>query len=293
MQLSKGVKYMLLATFLFACMNVLVKWVTHIPAVEVVFFRSVISLLLSFTILKAQGIHIWGNNKLLLIARGASGAVGLILYFMIIQQIPLATAVTLQFLAPIVTAILGLLLLGERFKILQGVFFVLSFCGILIVNGFDARVEPMHLLMGILAALGAGMAYTIIRKLKKSEHPLVIVMYFPLVTVPITGAYSAWHWVMPQGIQWLILLGIGLLTQFAQYFLTKSFQEEEINKVASLKYLNIIYALFFGYIFFGETFNLYTYIGMLLVVGGVILNIWYKQRINKAEENVAQLKHTA
>lgn len=293
MQISKGVKYMLLATFLFACMNVLVKWVTHIPAVEVVFFRSIISLVLSFSILKAKGVHVWGNNKPLLIARGASGAVGLILYFMIIQQIPLATAVTLQFLAPIVTAILGLLILGERFKFLQGVFFVLSFCGILIVNGFDARVEPMHLLMGILAALGAGMAYTIIRKLKKSEHPLVIVMYFPLVTVPITGAYSAWHWVMPQGIEWLTLLGIGLLTQFAQYFLTKSFQEEEINKVASLKYLNIIYALFFGYVFFGETFNLYTYLGMLLVVGGVVLNIWYKQRISKAEENVAQLKHTA
>lgn len=284
---------MLLATFLFACMNVLVKWVTHIPAVEVVFFRSIISLVLSYSILKAKGVHVWGNNKLLLIARGASGAVGLILYFMIIQQIPLATAVTLQFLAPIVTAILGLLILGEKFKFLQGVFFILSFCGILIVNGFDARVEPMHLLMGILAALGAGMAYTIIRKLKKSEHPLVIVMYFPLVTVPITGAYSAWHWVMPQGIEWLTLLGIGLLTQFAQYFLTKSFQEEEINKVASLKYLNIIYALFFGYVFFGETFNLYTYLGMLLVVGGVVLNIWYKQRISRAEKNVAQLKHTA
>ncbi|MDF9796713.1 drug/metabolite transporter (DMT)-like permease [Catalinimonas alkaloidigena] len=293
MQISKGVKYMLLATFLFACMNVLVKWVTQIPAVEVVFFRSVISLVLSYSILKAKGIHIWGNNKPLLIARGASGAVGLVLYFVIIQQIPLATAVTLQFLAPIVTAILGVLILGERFRFWQGIFFVLSFCGILIVNGFDARVEIIHILMGIMAALGAGMAYTIIRKLKKSEHPLVIVMYFPLVTVPITGAYSAWNWVMPQGIEWLTLLGIGLLTQFAQYFLTKSFQEEEINKVASLKYLNIIYALCFGYIFFGETFNIYTYLGMMLVVGGVILNIWYKQKISKAEKEMVSLKHTA
>ena len=292
MQISKGIKYMLLSTFLFACMNVLVKLVAHIPAMEVVFFRSVISLVISYTILKNKGIFVWGNNKPLLIARGATGAIGLILYFVLIQQIPLATAVTLQFITPIVTAVLGLLLLRERVQPWQWVFFLLSFAGIWVVNGFDSRVTPLHLLMGLMAALGAGMAYTIIRKLKKSEHPLVIVMYFPLVTMPITGLYSAWHWVMPQGIEWLTLLGIGLLTQFAQYFLTKSFQEEEINKVVGLNYLSILYALFFGYVFFEESFNIYTYLGMLLVVGGVILNIWYKQRSNKIEKKIASVKHT-
>lgn len=292
MQISKGIRYMLLSTFLFACMNVLVKIASHIPAIEVVFFRSLISLLISYAILKKNHISVWGNNKPLLIARGATGAVGLVLYFIIIQQIPLATAVTLQFLAPIVTAILGLLLLHERVRPWQWVFFLLSFAGIWVVNGFDTRVEPLHLLMGLLAAFGAGMAYTIIRKLKKSEHPLVIVMYFPLVTMPLTGLYSAWHWVMPQGIEWLTLLGIGILTQFAQYYLTKSFQEEEINKVASLNYLSILYALFFGYIFFEETFNIYTYLGMMLVICGVILNIWYKERSNRIEKRRVSVKHT-
>lgn len=293
MQISKGVQYMLLSTFLFACMNVLVKFVSHIPAVEVVFFRSIISLVISYGLLRIQRVSIWGNNRPLLLARGASGAVGLVLYFMLIQQIPLATAVTLQFLAPIVTAILAMFLLKEKVKSWQWLFFLVSFGGILLVNGFDTRVSGIHLLMGILAALGAGMAYTIIRKLKKSEHPLVIVMYFPLVTVPLAGAYAAWHWVMPRGIEWLTLLGIGILTQFAQYFLTKSFQEDEINKVASLKYLSIIYALAFGYVFFEETFNLYTYLGMSLVVAGVVLNIWYKRNRSTRVRVKSKLKNTA
>ena len=284
---------MLLSTFLFACMNVLVKFVSHIPAVEVVFFRSIISLVMSYATLRMQRVSVWGNNQPLLLARGASGAVGLVLYFMLIQQIPLATAVTLQFLAPIVTAILAMFLLKEKVRGWQWLFFLLSFGGILLVNGFDTSVSGVHLLMGVLAALGAGMAYTIIRKLKKSEHPLVIVMYFPLVTVPLAGAYAAWHWVMPQGIEWLTLLGIGVLTQFAQYFLTKSFQEDEINKVASLKYLNILYALAFGYVFFEETFNLYTYLGMSLVVLGVILNIWFKQRSRTEKRVISKVKNTA
>ena len=270
---------MLLATFLFSCMNAVVKFVPHIPAVEIVFFRSLISLVMSYGVLRAKKVYVWGNNRKLLIARGLTGAVALILYFVLLQQIPLATAVTLQFLAPIFTAVLGMVLLHERVRPWQWVFFAVSFGGMLVINGFDARISTVHLLMGIVAAVGAGMAYTIIRKLNYSEHPLVIVLYFPLVTLPITGVYASFHWVMPQGWDWAFLLGVGILTQFAQYFMTKSYQAEEISKVANLNYLSIVYALSLGFIFFGETFNLMTYGGMALVLAGVILNVWYKQQI--------------
>ncbi len=280
---------MLLATFLFSCMNVLVKFVPHVPAVEIVFFRCVISLMMSYAVLKSQKIYLWGNNRRLLIARGLSGAIALVLYFVLLQQIPLATAVTLQFLSPIVTAFLGVLLLGERMRRWQWLFFMLSFGGMLVINGFDARISTVHLLMGLVAAVGSGLAYTIIRKLSQREHPLVIVLYFPLVTMPIVGLYSAFHWVMPQGWDWAVLLGIGTFTQFAQYFMTKAYQAEEVSKVANLKYLSIIYALSFGFIFFGETFNLMTYAGMALVITGVVLNVWYKQWIT-ARQSVRPAK---
>ena len=270
---------MLLATFLFSCMNALVKFVPHIPAVEIVFFRCLVSLSMSYAVLKTQRVSVWGNNRKLLIARGLTGAVALVLYFVLLQQIPLATAVTLQFLAPIVTAVLGVILLHERVRLWQWFFFAISLGGMLVINGFDARISAIHLLMGIIAAVGAGLAYTIIRKLNYSEHPLVIVLYFPLVTMPITGIYSAFYWVMPQGWDWAVLLSVGTLTQFAQYFMTKAYQAEEISKVASLNYLSIIYALSLGFIFFGETFNFMTYVGMALVVAGVVLNVWYKQRM--------------
>ena len=284
MHLSKGVRYMLLATFLFACMNALVKFVPDIPAVEIVFFRSAVSLVMSYLVLKSQKAYIWGNNRKLLIARGLTGAVALVLYFMLLQQIPLATAITLQFLSPIFTAILGVALLHERVRSWQWIFFALSFGGMLVINGFDARISTVHLLMGIVAAVGSGAAYTIIRKLNYSEHPLVIVLYFPLVTLPLTGVYSAFHWVMPSGWDWAFLLGVGILTQFAQYFMTKAYQAEEVSKVANLNYLSIIYALSFGFIFFGETFNFMTYVGMGLVIVGVILNVWYRQRITPTKE---------
>ena len=275
---SKGVLYMILSTFLFAMMNVLVKLVSNIPAVEIVFFRSVVSLVISVGLLRASGVPLFGksSNRLLLVLRGLSGAVALVLYFFLLQVIPLATAVVLQFLAPVFTTILGIFIVKERVKPFQWLFFLFAFLGVFTVQGFDTRVTPFYILLGVSASIFAGLAYNFIRKINTKEHPLVIVLYFPLVTGPLTGVYSAFNWVQPQGLEWLYLVLIGILTQFAQYFMTKSYQVEELSKVSSINYTGIIYALTFGWIFFGEQFNFMTYLGRGLVILGVVMNVWYK-----------------
>ncbi|ELR69307.1 Putative permease [Fulvivirga imtechensis AK7] len=267
---------MLVAGFVFALMNVFVKLVPNIPATEIVFFRSVISLVLSYGFLKGSQVNIWGGNKKILLLRGLSGAIALILYFITLQAIPLASAVTIQFLSPIFTSILGIFIVKERVKPLQWLFFLIAFGGIVVIQGFDHRITPLYMIIGVFAAFFSGLAYNFIRKVNTTEHPLVIVFYFPLVTIPVTGAYSLFEWEQPVGREWLFLLLIGVLTQVAQYFMTKAYQAEELSKVASLKYISIIYALGFGWIIFDETFNLMTYVGMLVVLAGVSLNIWYK-----------------
>lgn len=277
--LSRGVQYMLWATFVFALMNVAVKMVDHIPAMEVIFFRSIVSLIMSGVALKAQKVYLFGNNKKVLLLRGAAGSLGLILFFTTIQNTPLASAVTLMFLSPIFTAILGIWIVKEQVRWLQWVFFAISFGGIMIIQGFDVRVSPIMALIGIGAALSSGVAYNMIRKLKTSEHPLVIVFYFPLVSLPITLVYLFFDWVPPVGTDWLILIVVGVLTQIAQYFLTKAYQAEELSKVANIQFIGILYALGFGWVLFDESFNLETYLGMTMVLIGVILNVWYKYRL--------------
>jgi drug/metabolite transporter (DMT)-like permease len=272
---------MLFATFFFSTMNVFVKFVPHIPAVEIVFFRSLISLALSYGILKSRNNFSWGSNRKVLILRGVTGAIALILYFKTLQHIPLASAVTIQFLAPIFTTILGIFIVKERVFPLQWLFFLLSFGGVLVIQGFDTRISNILLLMGLGASLSSGLAHNFIRKLNTSEDPLVIVLYFPLVTLPVTGMLSIFDWVMPSGEDLLILLAIGLLTQVAQVLLTKAIQHEELSRVSSLRYLSIIYALIYGFLLFDEHFNLFTYLGMALTLSGVVLNFYYKSKMEK------------
>lgn len=277
MSLSQGVRFMLLASFTFTLMKVCVKLVPHIPAIEIILFRSVISMGISLYFLGRQKVNIWGNNKPVLIGRGVAGALALVIYFSLLQQIPLATASTLQYLAPIFTAVLGIFIVGERVKNIQWIFFAMSFAGILVIQGFDPRISMTHIVMGISASVFMGLAYNFIRKLKTDEHPLVIIFYFPLIMLPISAVWSLFVWVQPVGYDWLILILVGIFTQIAQFLMTKAYQQEELNKVSILTYIGIIYSLAFGFFLFDETYNLVTYGGMALVLSGVILNVVWKR----------------
>lgn len=274
---------MIAATLFFALMNVGVKYLQDIPAVEIVFFRSIVSLIISFSYLKAKKISPWGNNKKILFVRGLVGAIALVLFFITLQQIPLASAVTIQFLTPIFTAVLGIFIVKEKVYSWQWVFFLMSFLGVLLIQGFDSRITPLYLIIGLVAGLFAGLAYNMIRKLNTSENAMVIIFYFPLITIPLTGPYVAMNWVSPDAADWAFLLFVGLATQFAQYYMTRAFQIEELSKIASIKYIEIAYALVFGYLLFSETYDWVSYVGIAVVLLGVFLNIWYKQDKSKSK----------
>jgi drug/metabolite transporter (DMT)-like permease len=268
-----SVQSMLVSGVFFALMNVSVKFIPHIPAIEIILFRSLFSLVFSFLVLKQLGVSVFGNNKKLLIIRGIVGSIGLISFFYTLQKIPLASAVTMQYLSPIFTTILGIFLVKERVKPIQFLFFGVSFAGVIVLQGFDARVNLLYGSIGVVSALFSGLAYNVIRRLKNTEHPLVIIFYFPLVTLPVASIVSYFTWIQPIGWDWAILLWIGMCTQAAQYFMTVAYQNSNVSKVASLSYLGILYALFFGFIFFGETFGAMSYVGMGLVLAGILLNL--------------------
>ncbi len=267
---------MLLAGIFFAMMNVSVKFVPHIPAVEIIVFRSIFSLVFSFVILKQLKVPVFGNDKVGLVIRGVVGSISLILFFYTLQRIPLASAVTIQYLSPIFTTILGVFILKEHVRPIQYFFFAMAFVGAVVIQGLDARVDSFSVVLGVISAMASGVAYIMIRKLKNSEHPLVIIFYFPLVTLPVALLITYFDWVTPVGWDWLILLWIGICTQFAQYFMTIAYQTGNVSKVSSLSYMGVLYALIFGFFLFGETFDLMSYLGMGLVVIGILLNLRVK-----------------
>jgi drug/metabolite transporter (DMT)-like permease len=277
--ISPGVANMLLATFAFAVMNVFVKQLNHIPAMEIVFFRCLVSAAICFVGISRAGADWKGNNNALLIARGSFGTLALFTFFVTVQNIPLATAVTIAYLSPIFTTLIGVFLLGEHVRKLQWLFYAIAFAGVLVIKGLDAAVPTAFLITGVVSAICAAVAYNLVRRLKEQEHPLVVVLHFQLVGVIAGFVFTLLQWVAPANAwEWFCLLMCGLLTQVGQTCLTKALQSERLAQVSILNYTGLIYALAFGVFIFGEVYTTQTILGIGLVIAGVLLSVLYNER---------------
>ena len=264
---------MFFATIFFMVVKIFVKMLPHIPPMEIVFFRCLISFLITYYLLKRKGNNILGTNRSLLMMRGIFGTIGLYCYFVILQEIPLATASTLIYFTPLFTSLVGVFLLREKMSIIQWILLLIAFFGIILIQGFDSRVNIFYLLIGLGGSLCAAFAYSIIRYLRDKEHSLVLMIYFPMIAFPIGGLISIFNWVQPNLIDLFLLLLIGIFTQFAQYFMTKAFQSEKVSKVSIVSYSELLFVLLIGNIFFDEKFEFLVYLGMILVTFGVVFNI--------------------
>ncbi len=271
-----GIKYILLSTIFFQFMNVGVKMLPHIPVIEIVFFRALVTLIVGYILIARAGISHWGNNRKFLIARGVAGTAALILYFFTLQFMPLASAVTIQYMSPIFTIIIAGILLKEPPRPIQWLFFLISFAGVVMLKGFDPRVTPFELAIGITSAFCSGLAYNFIRKVKDTDDALVVVFYFPLVTVPVAGGYAAFNWVMPHGTDWLLLLMIGLGTTIAQIFMTRAYQADRASNISNFNYLGSVYAIILGYFLFGEILPPLAFVGIVVIVFGVVMSSRYR-----------------
>lgn len=275
---------MFLSTLAFSLANILVKQIGHIPAMEIVFFRCTLATGLCFAGLRREKADWRGSNRRLLLLRGLFGTTALYLFFLTLHNIPLASAMTIQYLSPIFTSIIAIFLLSEPVRKMQWLFYAIAFGGVLLIERFDARVSLFYLMIGIVSAFCSGMAYNLVRGLRGKEHPLTVVLHFQLVGA-IVGFFSLFfEWRTPQGWDWLFLVLIGIFSQLGQIFLTNALQRERVAGVAIVNYTGLVYALLMGSIVFGEEQTAVSMAGMLLVVFGVLLSVFYSRRMRDLEK---------
>ncbi|MDO5980622.1 DMT family transporter [Flavivirga spongiicola] len=270
---------MLISTLAFACMNAIVKQLLHISAFQIVFFRSISSLIFTFTFLLKNNIPIFGNKKKLLILRGIVGVTSMTFFFMSTKYLPIGTAVSLRYMAPIFAAIFAVFLLREKVKLWQWLFFAMAFMGVLVLKGFDAELNSYGLLLACISAIFSGLVYITISKIGKRDHPVVVVNYFMVISAIVGGILSINNWITPVGTEWLLLFGLGVFGYFGQLYMTKAFQVATTNQVAPLKYLEVIYTVLFGIFIFSEVYTFWSLLGISLIIGGLVLNILYKGKV--------------
>ncbi len=262
------------AALAFSLMSVLVKEASHtLPSAQVVLARAVVTLALSAVMVarlrRTAGVSPWGRRRWALMSRGAFGFAALGCYYWTLRRLPLAEATMIQQSSPIWGAALAYLVLGERVGRGTAVALALGFVGVALVaqpSGHGGSVVAIA--VAIVGALMSAAALVTVRQLAATEHPLVIVFYFPLVALPAALAWAAPQLVWPTAYEWALLVGVGVATQAAQVCMTYGMAREPAARAMAVGYLQVAFAVGWGVTLFGETPAVTTWLGAALIVGG-------------------------
>lgn len=289
---STATLWMISSALSFSLMGVCVKALGgRIPVTEVVLARSVVSLLLSMVMLRQAGLNPWGQRRWLLVLRGVIGTAALLCVFAALARLPLAPATVLQYLQPTFTALLAWLLLRERVGPRVLLAALLGWLAVVLLSSpaelsglfgpvasllLGQRSAPLPLAGVVLALAGAllsACAYVSVRALGRSEHPLVIVFYFPLVGLVLTLPAVLIDPVLPTGAESLALLGVGLFTQLGQIGITKGLLGLPAARATAMSYGQVPLAALWGWWFFQEPLDPDTALAAVLVLAATLLSL--------------------
>ena len=280
---GRGILWMLATAFCFVSMDALAKYLSQsYPVLQVVWARYVFHLLILALVLGPRLPRVARTGRLglqflrSLFLLGATG-----LFFAALSFIPLADATAIMFVAPILVTAMSVPLLGEHVGPQRWASVVVGFLGALVIirPGSDA-MEPAALL-----ALGAASCYGFYqiatRRLSATDAPLTTLMYSAAVGVLVSSAVVPFFWVTPSPADWLTMMGLGLFGALGHFALIKAFQAATAVTVTPFGYVNLLWAVLFGFVFFGELPDAWTMLGAAIIAASG-LYILRREKLRRA-----------
>jgi drug/metabolite transporter (DMT)-like permease len=267
------------ASFFFSLMTLCVKNIDErIPIYELVFFRSLFSLIITLLIINLNNINPWGKNKPLLILRGVLGTLALVCIFFAIRNMPLSISTVIQYTYPIFISIFAGIFINERitrnlvFAATIGWFGILVILNPIQLENINVYIDNTSILVAFLGSICTALAYVTVRKLSFAENIYVIILYFPLVSLITLFPIVLMDWITPNWNELVWIIGIGLFTQLGQTFLTMGLKNLPASEASTINYLQVLFGSIWGMLLFSEIININFIIGASLVLLGTIIS---------------------
>ena len=277
---------MFLSVCAFSIMDLIVKWSDNYPVGEVLFFRGICGLIpLLFFIPKERYFDFYKTDRIFLhFKRCLAGLIAINAIFIALRSLPLATVVSISFAAPIFTTIMSIFLLNEKVGFYRWMAVLIGFVGIIVISEPGLSALNLYYLYPIVFCLGLSYVAITIKQLSSSEPVWLISFYFSLSIMIISFFTIPSGWIMPNTKDLILLSLLGILGGLANLWLTQSYKFADVSLVTPLKYLALVFAIFFGYIFWNEVPTFKTLIGsVLVIISSVIIfrrEIYHKKQVS-------------
>jgi drug/metabolite transporter (DMT)-like permease len=266
---NKGIFLLLLSAFGFSMMAALVKLSGDVPTIQKTFFRNFVSAIIAFGFVKYHGERLFGKkeNQKLLLLRSSLGAAGIVLFFYAIDHLVLSDADMLNKLSPFLTIIFASIFLKERARTFQITAIIIAFIGTLFIIKPAFSYETIPYVAGLLSAVFAAGAYTVLRVLGQKEKFYTVVFYFSFFTTMILLPFVLAFYEPMSVKQWVYLLGAGFFATIGQFGITIAYKFAPAKEISIFFYSTVVYSALISISLFGQIPDMWSIIGYIIIFG--------------------------
>lgn len=278
---QQGILFIILAGFFFASMSFFVRLSGDLPTMEKAFFRNAVAVLVAAFMLARtkEGFHVQKGSWPDLLMRSFFGTVGLICNFYAVDHMNIADANILNKLSPFFAILMSYFILKEKANKVEWACVVVAFIGAVFVVKPAFNMQFVNALIGVAGGLGAGIAYTFVRKLgKKGERGPIIVMVFSTFSCLCTLPFLIVEFQPMKAVQLLCLLMAGVSAAGGQIFITKAYTKAPAKEISVFDYTQVLFAALLGFVFFGQIPDWMSLVGYLVIIGSAIFKWNYLRK---------------
>ena len=278
---QQGILFIILAGFFFASMSFFVRLSGDVPTMEKAFFRNAVAVLVAAFMLARtkEGFHVQKGSWPDLLMRSFCGTVGLICNFYAVDHMNIADANILNKLSPFFAILMSYFILKEKANKVEWACVAVAFIGAVFVVKPAFNMQFVNAMIGVTGGLGAGIAYTFVRKLgKKGERGPIIVMVFSTFSCLCTVPFLISEFQPMKAVQLLCLLMAGVSAAGGQIFITKAYTKAPAKEISVFDYTQVLFAALLGFVFFGQIPDWMSLVGYLIIIGSAIFKWNYLRK---------------
>ena len=278
---QQGILFIILAGFFFASMSFFVRLSGDLPTMEKAFFRNAVAVLVAAFMLARtkEGFHVQKGSWPDLLMRSFCGTVGLICNFYAVDHMNIADANILNKLSPFFAILMSYFILKEKANKVEWACVAVAFIGAVFVVKPAFNMQFVNAMIGVIGGLGAGIAYTFVRKLgKKGERGPIIVMVFSTFSCLCTVPFLISEFQPMKAVQLLCLLMAGVSAAGGQIFITKAYTKAPAKEISVFDYTQVLFAALLGFVFFGQIPDWMSLVGYLNIIGSAIFKWNYLRK---------------
>ncbi len=288
-QPGRGIVLMLGAVACFVVMDALIKWLSATyPTMQVVFFRSLFALVPIILLVIQQGgvARLRTRRPWMHAMRCIIGLGSMVCFFHAFRSMPLADVIAIGFAAPLFVTALSVPLLKEKVGVRRWAAVIVGFVGVLIMVRPGADVLEVGAGIALLGTLFYALAMILMRDLGRTDTTSAITLYFTLSGTLVAGAVMPFVWVAPSGIDWLLLVLVGLIGGVAQLLMTQAFRLTPVAVVAPFDYTAMLWGTALGYMVWGEVPDTLVWVGAAIVAASGLYIVHRETRLRVARLNI-------